>query len=106
MGGAEGCHGLIARRATSQQSLSQPETRIGRSEPVAEGTGNALAGQPGVDKVRCIPACIQTSRAPFDLIVLDSTVRLCRGLQRRKVRRPQTDLLADNNRMQLLAAHW
>jgi hypothetical protein len=101
-----GRHGLIAGKATGQQSLSQPETRIGRSEPVAEGTGNALAGQPGVDKVRCIPACIQTSRAPFDLIVLDSTVRLCRGLQRRKVRRPQTDLLADNNRMQLLAAHW
>jgi hypothetical protein len=50
--------------------------------------------KPGVDKVRCIPACIQTSRAPFDLIVLDSTVRLCRGLQRREVRRPQTDLLA------------
>jgi hypothetical protein len=62
--------------------------------------------KPGVDKMRCIPACIQTSRAPFDLIVIDSTIRLCRGLQRREVRRPQTDLLAGNNRMRLVTAHW
>jgi hypothetical protein len=66
-----------------------------RSEPVAEGTGNARAGQAEVVKMRCIPSCIPTSRAPFDLVVPDSTVRLCRGLQRREVRRPQTDPLAD-----------
>jgi hypothetical protein len=73
----------------------------------ASGGGDReyLAVKTGVDRARCIPACIQTSRALFDSIVPDSTVRLCQGVQRREERRPQTDPYVDNNRMRLVTAH-
>jgi hypothetical protein len=65
-------------------------TGRGPGTPRSPGCPNGQAGHRR--RVGDIPGTIW-------LPVPDSTIRLCQGLQRRETSRPQTDPLADNNRM-------
>jgi hypothetical protein len=101
-----GCRpGRSCQRYSRPGVADQPATDddgAGQRDPAlheAVRTGQQLAGS-GTD------APYRDILGAICLLVPDSTIRLCQGLQRPEARRRQTDPLANRHWMQQVTAHW